>query len=632
MIKLEELHKKRRKLIVLSLSIVLFAILVVYSFLDFKKDFIQREITKTKAEIKNTAEIKMETIHHNYADMLNDLDTIARRMTMFDETDRDLIIDELYDMSSVSHFSHIGISDRNGNILDSGGRNGNISEREYFKLAIKGEKNISDVMESKIISQKDIQVMAVPIIKENEIIGICYGVLNIGEIDVVLENETGSMIYTQLVDSDGNYITANNSEPALANGENIWKELERYNFISGSIDKLKEDVENKKSGEFSFEYEGKHRISYYTPLDINNYYLFSASSDELIDLRTEELTRGTSGLLIKVIIAGSILFIGIFYYIQQINKELKYSYKKAITNNEILNISALESNRYIFDYNPKTKVLEKKAGKHNLLFYKDEFTDMPDSILSMDIIDKESVNDFVNIFEEISSKDSIEKEIKISHKDISQWLRIRMKKIYNDHKIINIIGIVDDVTEKKNQEIIIESKDREAKVLKHQAERDALTSLYNAGTFKQKVADILNRENRDNSVDVLLLLDLDNFKLINDTFGHQYGDKVLIDVAEILKHSFRKDDVVARLGGDEFVVLLVGTDGYEKLEPLLENLCKKLTMTYTKGDISITVSASIGIAISPTDGNTFKDLYYKSDIALYQVKNNNKNGYKKFEE
>lgn len=85
---------------------------------------------------------------------------------------------------------------------------------------------------------------------------------------------------------------------------------------------------------------------------------------------------------------------------------------------------------------------------------------------------------------------------------------------------------------------------------------------------------------------------MDNFKLINDTFGHQYGDEVLIEVADILKNSFRKHDIAVRLGGDELVVLLVDTDGYKKIEALLVNLCKKLTKTYTKDGISGPVSGS----------------------------------------
>ncbi len=114
------------------------------------------------------------------------------------------------------------------------------------------------------------------------------------------------------------------------------------------------------------------------------------------------------------------------------------------------------------------------------------------------------------------------------------------------------------------------------------------------------------------------MIDLDNFKEINDNFGHQYGDKVLTEVAQILQNMFRRDDIVARLGGDEFVVFLVNAASYEVMKPLFQRLCDKLSRTYTQNDISVKISASLGISVAPEQGTTFKELYKKSDMALYQ--------------
>ena len=106
----------------------------------------------------------------------------------------------------------------------------------------------------------------------------------------------------------------------------------------------------------------------------------------------------------------------------------------------------------------------------------------------------------------------------------------------------------------------------------------------------------------------------------------------MAEVARTLQNTFRKDDIVARLGGDEFAVLLVNAASYEVMEPIFQNLCDKLSKTYSKNGISVKISASLGISSAPEQGITFKELYSKSDLALYQVKNASKNNFKNYHE
>lgn len=127
-----------------------------------------------------------------------------------------------------------------------------------------------------------------------------------------------------------------------------------------------------------------------------------------------------------------------------------------------------------------------------------------------------------------------------------------------------------------------------------------------------------------------MLMDLDNFKQINDTFGHQYGDQVLKEVADILRKKFRRDDILGRLGGDEFTALLLNATGFEVMEPVFRELCDELKRTYTKDGKSVTISASFGIAEAPKYGTAFGELYEKSDLMLYKVKESTKNGYQAY--
>lgn len=201
-----------------------------------------------------------------------------------------------------------------------------------------------------------------------------------------------------------------------------------------------------------------------------------------------------------------------------------------------------------------------------------------------------------------------------------RWVSCVVYKINMDAEN-TVIFVVTDIDDRKRQEI----------ALKEQAERDGLTGLYNAVTTRSKINELLSQKDSLNETHVFVLLDLDNYKQINDTFGHSYGDQVLVDIATTLNTRFRSSDIVGRLGGDEFIILLRSVRSYGYAEHMIEELCKAIHKTYTDGDLSVTISASIGIAIAPTDGSTFEQLYKKSDIAQYHVKRQGKNGFSRYQ-
>lgn len=155
--------------------------------------------------------------------------------------------------------------------------------------------------------------------------------------------------------------------------------------------------------------------------------------------------------------------------------------------------------------------------------------------------------------------------------------------------------------------------------------------MYNAATTRLKIDEILSSAYTSEGNQIFLLIDVDNFKQINDTLGHSYGDQVLERVARVLDDRSRSGDIAGRLGGDEFVVLLRDVKSEEYAEYLAKGLHEALQMVCTQEEKEILLSTSIGIAAAPTDGNTFEELYKKSDIALYQTKRRGKNGYQRYE-
>lgn len=215
--------------------------------------------------------------------------------------------------------------------------------------------------------------------------------------------------------------------------------------------------------------------------------------------------------------------------------------------------------------------------------------------------------------------DTIETQFRMNLNGSAKW--VSCTEYCHPANPSKMILIINDIDQKKRKEI----------ELQNQAERDGLTGLYNAVTTRKKIEEALAYGYQSDEKQVFVLLDLDNYKLINDTFGHIYGDQVLVDVAQMMKKRFRSSDIIGRMGGDEFVILLRNIRSYQYVGALIHELCDMIYKTYTQDGQGVTLSASVGVTWAPLDGRTFAELYQKSDIALYQVKKQSKNGYKHYD-
>jgi diguanylate cyclase (GGDEF)-like protein len=153
----------------------------------------------------------------------------------------------------------------------------------------------------------------------------------------------------------------------------------------------------------------------------------------------------------------------------------------------------------------------------------------------------------------------------------------------------------------------------------HEANHDGLTHLLNRRTFDNHLAGFL-ASNPDDVRGAILLLDLDGFKEINDRFGHQTGDRVLLGVAEQLTRSAPDSAVVARLGGDEFAVLIPGVGSDASTMATVEQLRTELTRPIVVDGFPLSVGVSIGLAFAPTHGRTPEDLLSAADVAMYRAK------------
>lgn len=160
------------------------------------------------------------------------------------------------------------------------------------------------------------------------------------------------------------------------------------------------------------------------------------------------------------------------------------------------------------------------------------------------------------------------------------------------------------------------------------ARRDPLTGLRN----RQGVSDQINTMLRKDCEGTFFIMDMDNFKSVNDTYGHIEGDKVLVRFAKALKKAVDADDIAARLGGDEFVVFTPGHREKYELKAKAQQIIRQVERGLVSAGRLTRVTVSIGIAMAPFDGITYEALYGSADKALYFTKNDGKNGYRFYED
>ncbi|WP_343208073.1 diguanylate cyclase domain-containing protein [Anaerolentibacter hominis] len=199
------------------------------------------------------------------------------------------------------------------------------------------------------------------------------------------------------------------------------------------------------------------------------------------------------------------------------------------------------------------------------------------------------------------------------------WCRIRMTAQYDKAGgIIKAVGVIVDVDDEKRQQ----------QRLMEKAQKDTLTKFYNKGTAHHLIQKYLESDNPGVS-NAVFIVDIDDFKQINDTMGHLYGDAFLVEIAGRIRRLFREGDILSRIGGDEFIILMKAIPDEKAVgEKAQELITIFREMAYGAGNNKKRASCSIGIAISPESGNDFVSLYRNADYALYQAKGEGKNCYR----
>ncbi|MGG3451043.1 EAL domain-containing protein [Domibacillus aminovorans] len=194
----------------------------------------------------------------------------------------------------------------------------------------------------------------------------------------------------------------------------------------------------------------------------------------------------------------------------------------------------------------------------------------------------------------------------------------KVNSIFDPSGIVkNLVLVMRDITERKKTE----------QTIYHLAYHDTLTELPNRRLFMDCLRKEVNQANSVRSQLAVMFVDVDRFKHINDSYGHEIGDLILIETAKQIKECLHSTDLVARIGGDEFTILLTNVSDTEEVETIAQRIKDSFQVPIESGGKVYNLSCSIGISLFPSDGKDVDELLKRADMALYAVKEQGRNGY-----
>lgn len=215
-----------------------------------------------------------------------------------------------------------------------------------------------------------------------------------------------------------------------------------------------------------------------------------------------------------------------------------------------------------------------------------------------------------------SGKKYVEEVVRIQREDGScVWCRLCMSGMrYRAQKPTVITGVIVDIDKTR----------REIEHMQSLAEKDSMTGLYNKAATQLMITECI-RKSAPGERHAFMMIDLDNFKMVNDRFGHAYGDAAIIKLAHLTKSIFRTTDIIGRIGGDEFVVFLKNVDDNAVIEEKAEALCKGMNRIEARPGSKYMLSVTVGVSFYGSDAENYDSLYKAADTAMYIAKSKGKN-------
>lgn len=444
-----------------------------------------------------------------------------------------------------------------------------------------------------------------PVVQNNACIGAVKGVLNS---DILFgTNQTGFLrdgTETFILHKDGYNILTDSSKTRLNMISNLKKfcdEPEKLDELVNMISRGTETAVMKTT----VEHDSLLFISV-SSLPYNDWVIFNTTSSDTVDHYITDMAAGGQKQIFSVICAAAVLLGILLLYYYQSNKKQRTEKSRSM-------LLANFSDTVICEYDPKYDRIRCTSNITKMLSLPDNtIENFKNYVKEEKLIYPEDLGMIKKVLSSPPHNGEIQThEIRIKNCDGEyQWYSVDVTVLYIKGKTDgHLILKITDISETKKKVLGLVQK----------TQMDVLTGLLNREAFQKKTKEYMASLDRG----YLFLIDLDNFKLINDRYGHQTGDKVIALTAECMKKCFRGEDLLGRFGGDEFLVYMPGNAAEKTVKERGAVLQKMISETVIDGFPELKISCSIGIA--RYKNGEYKTLLEKADKAMYKAKNAGRN-------
>lgn len=598
--------------------LVLFVSFLALLFISFSyanyNDSLTRELEKNATDDLTSSTILAKntlnrTISNIYDDMYNLVNNYKENNNDTTFSKFDEYVSKYSNLGTYGELSYIPI---------------NILKEDYKDKASKTEYKtfIENILRRKeqlyVPSDEHVLIqLAVPVVEESKVLGCImssYDKTHISDtfIETTFDGEGTAMLVTY---SNGMI------KPCIPDKINVSELFSKVDFYSGySLQKLYQLIGSKSSGLVHYKFEGKSYYTYITPNGNTNVFIINIIPSEHLEQRTHYYIDSAVNMMIRILSCFICLFAFILLSQLYNNRRFKKNHDLLVVQQERFNTILKHSQGALWEYNILTETLIKTDP--DLGIYSGLFT-IPNTgtyMLENNLIHPDDVELFIEFYNKVKSgAPEISAELRgkaIGGKYV--WYELIGTTIC-DHKgkPITVIGQTNNINDKMIR----------LHELTESAKRDPLTQLYNRRCGEELINRVIACSSHEGEYHALFMIDVDNFKGINDTYGHTFGDAVLLELSTKMQKTFQADDIICRFGGDEFIAFLTHIPTEEYVKSLAAKISSVFAGIVTDDETLGKITGSIGISLFPKDGTTYKELFQKADMALYYSKSMGKNCY-----
>lgn len=510
----------------------------------------------------------------------------------------------------------IGFANHNGDIVAGEQAGRNVSAEDWFQKSMDQTEQIFLVSQSGQDEQMDLLVSA-PVPSENGTSGVLFVMIDGNEIsDQISKAAYHGRVSSFICDSDGTVLFCEPRMSVEYTGKTVFDIADHIVLQDKSeADDLAAALKQEITVDFSYRHHDGVYYAIAAPAGVLDWRIITFVSGQEADAVLRRINLYLMSMLLIMLAVGSLMTVRAYLHEMATVKNLE-------SDKELLRQS---TQRYKLITQLSNEVLFQVDLQSGAISFNDNFEGMfgfPPPNCSIHQIesclplfveaDQQRFISMIN-FLRAGGSEAREELRMFNSRGVVRWKQIEIYTIFDQEgQSKELVGKIVDIHRQK------QSMQR----LVRQADSEPLTGLFNRGAMERNVKAFLTGEGLSGK-HALLMMDIDNFKTVNDTLGHTRGDDLLVSFASVIRRVFRAGDYSSRIGGDEYMVFVrnVFDDGIalEKAEAL------RREMAALSNKIGVSVSVSVGIALYSRDGNSFEKLYKAADQALYYVKNDGKN-------